>query len=112
MSVVVMVLIGAVAALVRGEVTARLGRRRGTAAVNYVGAFIAGLVVGVVGGPGVDHEALLLLSGGAGALTTYSTWMLDTLERPPADRVPALVVSLLAGMVLVGAGWALGSLVG
>lgn len=106
-----MVLIGAVAALVRGEVTARLGRRRGTAVVNYRGSFLAGLVVGLVGGPDVDHQALVLLSGGAGALTTYSTWMLDTLERPPADRTPALVVSLLAGMTLAGLAWLLGGVV-
>ncbi len=112
MTVVMAVAMGGVGALVRAEVAARLGVRRGTAVVNLLGALLLGLVVGLAGGAEVDSGTVLLLGTGfCGGLTTFSTWVLDTLDRPEADQAPALVVTLFAGMVLAGLGWFLGALV-
>lgn len=111
MTVVMAVAMGGIGALVRAEVTARLGVRRGTATVNLVGAWLLGLVVGLAGGVDVDTGTVLVLGTGfCGGLTTFSTWMLDTLDRPDADEVPALVVTLLVGMLLAGLGWLVGAL--
>lgn len=111
MTVVLAVAMGGLGALVRAEVTARLGVRRGTAVVNLVGAFLLGLVVGLAGGADVDTGTVLVLGTGAiGGLTTFSTWMLDTIDRPDTDEVPALVVTLGAGALLAGVGWFVGAL--
>ncbi len=86
--------------------------RRGTAVVNLLGALLLGLVVGLAGGAEVDTGTVLVLGTGfCGGLTTFSTWVLDTLDRPEDDQAPALVVTLFAGMVLAGLGWFLGALV-
>lgn len=112
MTVVLAVLAGGVGALVRAEVTARLGLRRGTAVVNLAGALLLGLVVGSAGGVEADSGTVLVLGAGvAGGLTTFSTWMLDTMERPDDDEVPALLATLFAGMVLAGLGWLVGAMV-
>lgn len=111
MTVVLAVLAGGIGALVRAEVTARLGVRRGTAAVNLAGALLLGLLVGLVGGADSDATSLAVLGTGAlGGLTTFSTWMLDTMDRPAAHEVPAMLVTLFVGMVLAGAGWLVGAL--
>lgn len=110
MTVVLALLAGGVGALLRAEVTARAGVRRGTAAVNLAGASLLGLLVGLAGGTGADSDVLVVLGAGAmGGLTTFSTWMVDTSERPDADQVPAVLVTLFVGMVLAGLGWALGA---
>ena len=112
MTIVIAVVMGAVGALVRAEVTARIGVRRGTASVNLAGAWLLGLVVGLAGGVDVDSGAVLVLGTGfCGGLTTFSTWMLDTIERPDTDQPPALVVTMLAGTLLAGVGWLVGLLV-
>lgn len=111
MIVVLAVVAGGLGALVRAEVTSRLGMRVGTAVVNLAGSFLLGLVVGVAGGVHTDSGAVLVLGAGAlGGLTTFSTWMLEVTERPESDQVPALVITLFVGMVLAGLGWLLGAL--
>jgi CrcB protein len=111
-TVVLAVVAGGIGAWVRAEVTARLGVRRGTATVNLAGAFLLGLLVGLAGGADSDTGTLVVLGTGAmGGLTTFSTWMLDTMDRPDDDEVPALLVTLFAGMVLAGVGWFVGALV-
>lgn len=111
MTVVIAMAMGGVGALVRAEVAARLGLRRGTAVVNLAGALLLGLLVGVAGGADVATGTVLVLGiGFCGGLTTFSTWVLDTLERPDAEQAPALVVTLFVGMVLAGVGWFLGAL--
>lgn len=111
MTVVLMLLLGGAGALVRAEATARRGVRRGTAVVNLAGAFLLGLVVGLVGGTGVDSGWVLVLGTGfCGGLTTFSTWLLDTTERPERDQVVAVVATAFAGMLLAAVGWFLGAL--
>lgn len=112
MIIALAVIAGGLGALVRGEATARLGVRRGTAVVNLAGAFLLGLVVGLAGGEGTEAGSLVVLGAGAlGGLTTFSTWMLEVTERPERDQVPAVLVTLFVGMVLAGLGWLLGALV-
>lgn len=112
MTFLLAVAMGGLGALVRGEVTARLGVRRGTAAVNLAGAWLLGLLVGLAGGADVDSATLTVLGAGAlGGLTTFSTWMLDATDRPETDQATAVVVTLLVGMLLAGVGWYLGALV-
>ena len=112
MTVVWAVLAGGVGALVRAEVTARTGVRRGTAIVNLVGAALLGLVVGLAGGADADTGTVLVVGTGlCGGLTTFSTWMLDTTERPEQDQAPAVVVTLLVGVAVAGVAWFVGALV-
>lgn len=112
MTVVGALLLGAVGALARAEVTARFGVRRGTAVVNLAGAFLLGLLVGLAGDAEADTATLLVLGAGfCGALTTFSTWMLDVTDRDEGDQVPAVVVTAFVGMAVAGVGWLLGALV-
>jgi CrcB protein len=83
----------------------------GTLAVNLLGAFLLGLLVGL----GTGHDLRTLLGTGLlGAFTTFSTWMLET-ERLAEDseshvvRVN-LVMPLLVGLALVLLGRELGQL--
>lgn len=83
----------------------------GTLAVNVVGSFALGVLVGA-GGAG----DWLLLGGTAalGSFTTFSTWVFET-QRLAEDGalVPAglnLAVSLVAGVALAALGRALGGL--
>ena len=81
----------------------------GTFAVNGLGSFLLGLLVGLdVGG-----DALLL--GGVAALgsfTTFSTWMLET-QRLAEDGEAELALtnvtaSIVLGIALAGLGWWIG----
>lgn len=81
----------------------------GTFAVNVVGAFALGLLVGLGGGPDA-----LRLAGTAtlGSLTTFSTWMLESRRLGEDGRAGAmwlnLALSLGAGLGAVAAGRAVG----
>ena len=111
MTVVLLVVAGAVGALVRVEVTARRGVRQGTAIVNLAGGFLLGLVVGLAGAYHAESSTLLVLGvGGLGGLTTFSTWALDVTDRDPVDHVPAMGITLIVGALLAGVGWVLGAL--
>lgn len=109
---VLAIVLGGVGALARAEVAARLGVRRGTAVVNLAGAFALGLLIGLAGGFGAERAVLTVVGVGfVDALTTFSTWMLDTTERPPEQQPATIVVTLLVGVGLAGIGWFLGALV-
>ena len=80
--------LGAVARfLLDGAVTRRTASPvpLGTLAVNLSGA----LLLGVLAGTTLDHDAELLLGAALlGSYTTFSTWMLETVELGRARRPP------------------------
>lgn len=109
-------ILGAVGSLIRAEASAAMVRRHGTAfpwgtlAVNLSGAFALGLLHGSgVGG----RTAILVGVALLGSLTTFSTWMVETLrvvQRSPVLAGANLIGSLIAGFALILAGNALGQL--
>ena len=102
---------GAVARLLLdGAVSARAARRRSRparSAVNLLGSFVLGVLVGA----GTGEEGLRLLATGLlGSFTTFSTWMFESAAprrgrrgRPAAANI---AVSLVAGVALAWVGHA------
>lgn len=94
--------IGAVARYVFGAIVQRRADPDlpiGTAVVNLAGALLFGLVVG----RGVTGSSLAGLGGLFAGLTTYSTWMVETValgKQGVRGRVRAVVN--LAGMMAAG----------
>lgn len=83
----------------------------GTLAVNLSGSLALGLLLGA----GVGGDALLVAGGGAlGSYTTFSAWMADTdglaREGRPAAAAANIAFSLLAGLVAIVVGRAIGQL--
>lgn len=113
MSVLVVLLGGAVGAVIRAQLAVALAGVRpgrlpvGIAVANLTGAFALGLLTGTA-----DRLPVLVVlgvgTGLLGALTTYSTWAVDTvvLWRSGGRRVAVLnsVGGLLIGILLAGAG--------
>ena len=89
----------------------------GTLVVNLTGALAAGILAGLALGRGLPDAVLAALGVGfLGGYTTFSTWMVETLlvERSGGRigikrSVQNVVVTLVVGVALVGAGYALGS---
>lgn len=114
MSLVLVSLGGAFGAVLRYWVTGAVTRRVtgtspvGTLAVNLVGAFALGLVVG---GGDPDSMTTVTLAGLLGGFTTFSTWMLELVGgMQGGDRAPAWInlgVSLVGGVSLAALGYAL-----
>ena len=89
--------------------TAGRGFPLGTLVVNVSGAFVLGVLTGLV----LPHDAALLAGTAAtGSYTTFSTWLLDTHrlaeQRQHAGAIGNVVVSLAFGV----AGAALGRWLG
>jgi len=106
--------IGSVLRLVVDEaVRARVpagGFPSGILVVNVSGALALGLVAGLA----LGHDASLLLGTAlVGAYTTFSTWMLDTVNaasaRLVAFAIGNVVVRLVLGIAAAAAGRALGA---
>ena len=108
--------LGGLGALARfrldGRVSQRAGREfpYGTFVVNMLGAFVLGLLVGLV----LDSADYTLAGTGLiGGFTTFSTWALEShrLGEDGRLRVAALnlAASLLAGVMAAWAGRALGA---
>jgi len=81
----------------------------GTFAVNVVGSFVLGVVVGatVGGGVGASRVELLLGTGFCGAFTTYSTFSYETLRLVEEGATLHGVLNV-TGSVLCGLGAAFG----
>jgi len=82
----------------------------GTMAVNVMGAFAIGLVVGT----GLVGDERFLVAGGLiGSFTTFSTWMFETqrLAEDGEERMALLnlVLSVALGIGAVALGWWIGS---
>lgn len=93
--------------VVDGEVTRRITSRLplGTMVVNLSGAFVLGLLDGLVL---PESAALIAGTGVLGAYTTFSTWILETQrlaeERQPKQALANIVLSLLLGVAAAAAG--------
>lgn len=94
---------------------ARLGLRApwGVLAVNLLGAFLLGLVVGA--NPS-DVVVIAIGTGFLGSFTTFSTWMVESDALAVAgrgnDALLNIVGPLVGGLILVAAGFAAGSALG
>ncbi len=108
-------LLGGLGSLARLLLDGRISRRcnaafpYGTFAVNMSGA----LVLGVLAGVGLGHDAFRLAGVGlVGGYTTFSTWVLEShrLAEHGGTRVAAanIAVSVLAGLAAVWLGRELG----
>lgn len=87
----------------------------GTFVVNVVGSFVLGLVAGLVAHAGVPHSwEVVVGTGFAGGLTTFSTWTYETvrlLEDGALREASANIgVSLVVGLAAASAGFALTTL--
>jgi fluoride exporter len=97
---------GAVGALARHEVLDRCApigstsRAAGVAAVNLVGSAVAGSSLVAPLSPSLE---VILVTGFAGALTTFSTWTVDAVLAARAGRSARSVALVdLAGQSVVG----------
>lgn len=119
MSLVYVSFAGACGAVLRYVVADWAQARRGssfptgTAAVNLVGSLGVGLVAGLAAPGSVLFDLGVGLFGG---LTTFSTWMVESLRLGmiPRPRARAMINGALvvAGVGLAAAGYSLGSLGG
>jgi CrcB protein len=97
---------GAAGAVVRHLVSRWLNRDGapwGTAAVNVAGSFVLGIVLSAAG-PAV---VALVGTGFCGALTTYSTFALETAELPRARALVYAAGSVVLGLAAAALGAAL-----
>jgi len=110
------VLAGGVGAVIRWLVSAwfadRAPRGTGTGVVNLVGAFALGVLVALTDAGRIGSFWEPVLGAGLlGSLTTFSTWMVETLEesRPRTGSFWLRILTLtLAGIALAWIGMAAG----
>ena len=101
---------GAVGAVARFGTVHAMSRRPerigwAVAIVNVSGSLVGGVVIGLVqlGAIGADLR-LIVLSGFAGGLTTFSTWSAETIQFALSGKVRVAVGSMVINLVLgVGA---------
>lgn len=91
--------------LLDGIVSERVGREfpYGTFAVNLLGSFLLGVVVGAA----LSHDAYRLVGTGLiGAFTTFSTWALESHRLGEDGRLRIGAVNFALSLVLgVSAAW-------
>lgn len=105
---------GAVGALARYLVTAAMASRAhppvAVTLVNVVGSLISGVAMGAISDPAL---LAVVVVGFCGALTTFSTLTVETVQLLVDGRarraVSGMLVSVIAGTVAVAIGTALGS---
>ncbi len=104
MTAVWFVVAAAGGAVARHQVN-RLGTGwRGTMALNVVGAFALGLLVG---SDASDATLTIAGTGLCGSLTTFSTFALEFAEAPRRIRLVILVGTVLLGLGAATLGWSL-----
>lgn len=104
--VVTALLAGAVGAALRYAASTLIGRTRArlpwaVLLVNVVGCLIGGAVLGLVQSGAIGTDArLIVLSGFAGGLTTFSTFSTETVQLALAGRWRTAVLSVAANLAL------------
>jgi len=112
MTLLIFALAGSVGALARYGVTGIVQRSTGsqmpigTAAVNLIGAFVLGLVIG----SGSSSSISIAVVGFTGGFTTFSTWMVETvrlglLPTPTVRSMLNIVVVPTVGVTLAAFGY-------
>ena len=102
--VIVALLAGAVGAAVRYAASTLIGRTRSrlplaVLLVNIVGSLIGGVVLGLVQAGTIGTDArLVVLSGLAGGLTTFSTFSTETVQLALAGRWRTASLSVAANL--------------
>jgi CrcB protein len=114
-----LVVAGALGALLRYEVELAVRRRLGpdfpygTLVINVSGAFALGVLVGSAAHRGVPASVVTVVGTGLlGAYTTFSTFSVDTVGLVEHARPRAAAVNLAASLVLGLGAAAVGLLVG
>ncbi|WP_207454992.1 fluoride efflux transporter FluC [Herbiconiux sp. SYSU D00978] len=109
MIALVTVVAAALGAVLRQLVTVALPAPWGVLAVNAVGSALAGAVVAIA----PADLRLVLVTGLAGGLTTFSTFSLETVELALEGRwrvaVASVAANLVLGIGLAGAGFVVAS---
>jgi CrcB protein len=104
--VVVTLVAGATGAVLRYGVSAAFSRMPARLPwavflVNVVGSFVGGVVLGLVQVGVISHDLrLILLTGFAGGLTTFSTLSVETIQLVMIGRWRSAVVSVAANVVV------------
>lgn len=97
--------------LVDRAVQRRLGPPWGTALVNIAGSFVLGVLAGLPGGlAGAGPARLLVGTGFCGALTTWSTFAYETVQRAGEGRSARAAAEALTGIATGVLAAALGAL--
>lgn len=109
--------VGAVVRYVAGLAVSRTRSRLPWAvlAVNVAGSFVAGLMIGLAQAGAVSADAeLVLVTGFAGGLTTFSTLSVETVQLVTEGRLRSAIASVAANLVLgilaAAGGWLVGLL--
>ncbi len=114
---IVALVAGALGALLRYAASTLIGRTRANLPwavllVNAFGSLLGGIVIGLAQSGAIGADArLVVLSGFAGGLTTFSTFSVETVQLALAGRWRTALGSVLAnltlGIALAVAGFAL-----
>lgn len=100
------VLVAALGSLARWRTAAALGRIDGTLAVNLLGSFVLGLLVGQG-----DATTTIVGVAGLGTFTTWSTFIAEVVTEAATDRRRAttyFIASLAGGVAVAWLGLQLG----
>jgi CrcB protein len=104
--IVVALLAGGLGALLRYATSTLVGRTPANLPwavllVNVVGSLVGGIVIGLAQSGVIGADArLVVLSGFAGGLTTFSTFSVETVQLALAGRWRTVVGSVLANLLL------------
>ncbi len=80
-----------------------------TLMVNFIGAFIIGLITGIAEEKGMSENGLLFLKTGfCGGFTTFSTFSIETVGLIDSGRYSAAGLYIILSLVLCLAGAAAG----
>lgn len=106
MIIVMVLLAGALGAVLRYAVTTVVSVPWGVLTVNAVGSAIGGAVLGLADAGGVSSDIrLILLTGLCGGLTTFSTWTVEGVQLMLEGRWRVATASIVSNLV-VGVGFA------